>query len=369
MGKLKEPTADEQVEFTKHNIEDLLLGMGVEFRNPEKVAGGWLPLEAYDDKEFDTRLPSAWVNPNGSLLGGPREGVGAQGLWKDKDGLCYWRKLRIMKYLPKTDRYEGFWENTREKVRLARIFIHFEDEDPKIFSRRFAAAHQKRKHADALIKYNYYIDNMPKHQIPEVDTNQTNRVLQMTQNTKALRGKSSADTTTLLNEVNVDFAKTMNKIIFDKHCSDKGNNLITGKLDLPPPIEKKEVPYFGMIRIPPHDFPSSVTHFILHTLQRYTEVIKTQQEIRKECNDVASKDIYNPNITKTMKVDEFKQIQSSSTSQTGYYLKETWLNKLKDTTKQNFEKPGDQASLPGFNLNVGSKAEYDQSDLKRFLVQ
>lgn len=98
----------------------------------------------------------------------------------------------------------------------------------------------------------------------------------MTQNTKALRGKSSADTTTLLNEVNVDFAKTMNKIIFDKHCTDKGNNLITGKLDLPPPVEKKEVPYFGMIRIPPHDFPSNVTHFILHTLQRYTEVIKTQ---------------------------------------------------------------------------------------------
>ncbi len=68
-----------------------------------------------------------------------------------------------MKFLPKTERYEGFWENTREKVRLARIFIHFDDEDPKIFARRFCAAYQKRKHADALIKYNYYIDNMPKH--------------------------------------------------------------------------------------------------------------------------------------------------------------------------------------------------------------
>jgi hypothetical protein len=46
-----------------------------------------------------------------------------------------------MKYLNKTDRFEGFWENTREKVRLARIFIHFDEEDPKVFSRRFAAAH------------------------------------------------------------------------------------------------------------------------------------------------------------------------------------------------------------------------------------
>jgi len=263
---MKEPTEKEQHDFSQQNIEDLLLGMGVEFRNPEKASGGWLPLEAYDDKEFDTRLPQHWLN-NPS-------GVSAQGLWKDKDGLCYWRKLRIMKYLQKTDRFEGFWENDREKVRLSRIFIHFSEEDPKVFARRFAAAHQKRRNADALIKYNYYIDNMPKHQIPEIDVEQTNRVLTMTQNTKALRGKSSADTTTLLNEVSTDFAKTMNKIIFDKHCSDKQNNLITGKLDLPPPPEKKATPYFGMIRIPKHNFHEVFTSFCLGTLSRYDEVIK-----------------------------------------------------------------------------------------------
>lgn len=44
------------------------------------------------------------------------------------------------------------------------------------------------------------------------------------------------------------------------------------------------------------------------------EVIKAQQEIRKECNEVSTKDIFNPNITKTMKVDEFNQIQASSIS-------------------------------------------------------
>jgi len=34
-----------------------------------------LPLEAYDDKEFDTRLPHAWINPNNALA--PRDGIGA----------------------------------------------------------------------------------------------------------------------------------------------------------------------------------------------------------------------------------------------------------------------------------------------------
>jgi len=114
------------------------LFQGVEFRNPEKVQGGWLPLEAFDDRDFDERLPADWLKVKGAI---PREGVGAQGLWKDKDGLCYWRKLRLLKYLPKTERYEGYWENTKERCRLNRVYCVFDEEDPRIFSRRFKKAY------------------------------------------------------------------------------------------------------------------------------------------------------------------------------------------------------------------------------------
>jgi len=165
---------------------------------------------------------------------------------------------------------------------------------------------------------------------------QVNRILSMTQNTKSLRGKSSADTTTLLNEVNKEFAKTMNNIIFDKHLNEKGRDLITGPLSLPDKEEKGETPYFAMCLIPPHNFPKNFSKFCFRTLQIKDEVIRAQQEIRKECNDVAAKDIYNPNIPKTTKVDEFKQIQASSISQNSYYLKETWVNKIKEIIKANF---------------------------------
>lgn len=96
---------------------------------------------------------------------------------------------------------------------------------------------------------------MPTHQIPEIDNEEVNRVLSMTQNTKALRGKSSSDTTTLLSEVNFEFAKTMNKIVFDKHLKEKGNELITGNLRLPLKPPQKLTSFFGMISIPPHNFP------------------------------------------------------------------------------------------------------------------
>ena len=80
----------------------------------------------------------------------------------------------------KSERYEGYWENTKEKCRLYRIFVLFDDEDPRIFTRRFKQAYLNRIFADSLIKYNYYIENMPTHQIPEIDNDQVNRVLSLT---------------------------------------------------------------------------------------------------------------------------------------------------------------------------------------------
>ena len=120
--------------------------------------------------------------------------------------------------------------------------------------------------ADSLIKYNFYIENMPTHQIPEIDNDEVNRILSMTQNTKQLRGKSSSDTTTLLSEVNFEFAKTMNKIIFDKHLKSNGLNLINGPLSLPPEKPKPQSPYLGMIIIPPCNFPEAFSNFCFSSI-------------------------------------------------------------------------------------------------------
>lgn len=192
--------------------------------------------------------------------------IPAQGLWRDRDGLCFWRRVRIQKYLVTSERYQGYWENTKEKVRLPRIHILFDDEDPREFAKRFEVAYKTRTMADSLLKYNFYVENMPTHQIPEINNDQVNRVLSMVQNTKQLRGKSSSDTTTLLSEVNFEFAKTMNKIVFDKHIKNNGPNLISGPLVLPEEKTAREAPYMGMIDIPAHNFPEEFSNFCFNSI-------------------------------------------------------------------------------------------------------
>ena len=279
----------------------------------------------------------------------------------------------MTKFLSGSEKYSGYWENTKEAVKLPRIHILFDDEDPRLFAKRFADAYKTRTMADSLLKYNFYIENMPTHQIPEISNDKVNRVLNMVQNSKNLRGKSSSDTTSLLSEANFDFAKTMNKIVFDKHIDKDGPQLISGPLVLPDKKEKGDPPQMGMISIPHHNFPEQFSNFCFSSILNKDASIRAMQEIRKECNDVNLKDIYNPNITKSMRVSEFKQIQKSSTSQISYYLKETWVNKIKDIIKTNFTDDSASAhgwvgAKPWYSLNETNKQSYENGKLKKFLT-
>ena len=55
----------------------------------------------------------------------------------------------------------------------------FNAEDPRIFAQRVAQAHQERIYADSQIRYNFFIDNMPNQELPELDSEQVSRILHM----------------------------------------------------------------------------------------------------------------------------------------------------------------------------------------------
>ena len=76
------PTSQEETkgEYQNMDIGDYLIASNAEFRNPDKIPGGWLPLEAFDDMNYDTRLPQNWLRRNGTGMI-PTEGIGAHGLW------------------------------------------------------------------------------------------------------------------------------------------------------------------------------------------------------------------------------------------------------------------------------------------------
>ena len=86
---------------------------------------------------------------------------------------------------------------------------------------------------------------MPTQDLNDLDAEQTRRLENLTK-TKNL-ANDNAETTTLLLEVGHDYARTMNKIIFDKYLEENENNAISNieifpiTLELPQNDEEKEV--------------------------------------------------------------------------------------------------------------------------------
>ena len=98
---------------------------------------------------------------------------------------------------------------------LDRLQICFDAEDPVLFANRVVEAYRSRRLAEAVIKYNLYVDCMPSEELGQLDAEQISRVIARAMSTKEMQ-RNDFDTSTLLNEINVDFARTMNKIIFDQ---------------------------------------------------------------------------------------------------------------------------------------------------------
>jgi dynein heavy chain len=100
--------------------------------------------------------------------------------------------------------------------------------------------------------------------------------------------------------------------------------MIQANLTLPPKPPGRVVPYFGMVPIPQHDFPEQFSNFCFNSLFIKEEVIKAMVDIRAECNQLLQDNrIYDVSGKgKTLRVEEFKQIQGSSIAQIKFNTRE-----------------------------------------------
>jgi len=104
-----------------------------------------------------------------------------------------------------------------------RLQVCFNAEVPQKFVNRLVFAHAAREMAESLIRYNLYIDCMPTDGVAQLDSEQINRIVSKALNTLMLK-RNEFDTNQLLAEINTDYARTMNKIVFDANMRDPNNN-------------------------------------------------------------------------------------------------------------------------------------------------
>eukprot|EP00670_Eutreptiella_braarudii_P009176 CAMPEP_0174308690 /NCGR_PEP_ID=MMETSP0810-20121108/1920_1 /TAXON_ID=73025 ORGANISM="Eutreptiella gymnastica-like, Strain CCMP1594" /NCGR_SAMPLE_ID=MMETSP0810 /ASSEMBLY_ACC=CAM_ASM_000659 /LENGTH=1420 /DNA_ID=CAMNT_0015416091 /DNA_START=64 /DNA_END=4323 /DNA_ORIENTATION=- len=341
---------------------------------PSMPKGGgyasYLPLEAFDDTSFEERSRDDWLalgqEPNGEF-----KYVPAIALRNDEVAHQKWQPCRVLDWNQQDHIVFVQWEENKKKVWLSRIHVMFKAENPKLFAQRVAAAHQLRKSTEAVLRYNLYVDSMPIQEGDYFDEYRTERIRDLSINTRQLLdNEEMLDIPTMISEITTDYARTMNKIVFDQSIAEQRNHHeVFAKLNLPPEKPQQVAPEFGQIQIPPHSFVNVCNHFDSATYLGQEEVNYALQKVRDECNEVLNTRIFvlpptiNPSLP--MALDDFEEIQYNAINQLAMSLREQWSTDLKNGIHDALQDTHEGCDV---YLHEKSKEVYEKSKMKRLMI-
>ena len=282
---------------------------------------GALPLHIFDDEVFESRTHAEWAPASG---GDPAP---ARVLRLTGTGVGDFERAVIIGVDPAGNRYHSRFENSDLAPEwVHRLFVCFDAEDPGQYSKRLISAYRGRRNTEAQLMYNLLVDSMPYGDMPQLNVEQINRMLNYALNNKTLKTQMKLmDTSILISEINIEHARTLNRIIFDHiahpppplPAAAGGAAAAAAVADFPPlplaedyPVApRRKVPARGTADIAPHDFPEAFSQFVFASLLTKNEVITAIVKARAECVKVIDKSLFHLHPSKTLPVLEFLQVQ------------------------------------------------------------
>jgi dynein heavy chain len=182
---------------------------------------------------------------------------------------------------------------------VPRVQLCFNSEDPSVYAERFAAAHAGLAAADTQLAFELCVDSMPVEDVPQLTTEQVNRVLAWALNTQKLQEKLM-DTSSLINEANLEHARTLNKVMLQALVAARetaadaaaaGQGCAAAEQLLPvtvPPATSSPAP--TRVEMPAgYDFKEQLSEFAFKTLLTRPEVISALSKIRQESTKVRTR--------------------------------------------------------------------------------
>uniref|UniRef100_UPI00398EE5C8 dynein axonemal heavy chain 1 isoform X2 n=1 Tax=Pristiophorus japonicus TaxID=55135 RepID=UPI00398EE5C8 len=375
----------------------------------------YLPLEVFDDEEFECRTPEEWLQLGYEEGSDSRKPVPGKALLAKNDKLGHddpkndsvaytWFFVGVLDYdkekklylVQKANSYDlvrdknnqvvvnGGITETGERLELdnqywiPRVRLMFCAEDPVVFSKRVAQAHFLRQKTEALLLYNLYIDCMPVDELRSPDEESLKNMEKWAFSTPGFRDKSVEPNylKKIEQEVRLEYNRTMNKISFDNIVLSDPKQFSYVTL---PDTKKEKVPSKGLIQLPDYPFSQNRKAFSFHTILTKPEVIKALCNIHAECNKVAAMSLFFVTLIKGVRLEEFEQIQSQAHAQIQLFLSDSWINTLKKVLRSSlWDVRKGWFNLRESNWEVYRKSKlhmlmemikYNLQDSLRYLVQ
>eukprot|EP01060_Flectonema_neradi_P033948 TRINITY_DN5821_c0_g1_i1.p1 TRINITY_DN5821_c0_g1~~TRINITY_DN5821_c0_g1_i1.p1 ORF type:complete len:4165 (+),score=795.81 TRINITY_DN5821_c0_g1_i1:69-12563(+) len=369
-------------QYNDKNLVQLLQDAGIDYftqtpggtipdaPSSDSVFHSYLPLEAFDDDSFDERCPEDWL----SL------GVDTDGSFKFVPGLALrqddvergrWCPCKILDWNTVESRLLVEWQDVRRRVWLPRIHVMFLAENPATHANRIISAHKARKETEAILRYHLYVDSMPIDDLEPLEPAQLERIRDLSINTNCLlENEEALNVSSVVQEVNTDFSRTLNRIVFDINLRDPAQAPLFQGVSMPTPQPPPPVPQFAQVQIPNHPFGSILKSFRSNTyIHAQEEVVIALQKVKEECDNVLKGSLFvvSPTIDQHLPIplDRFSELQHSSIDQRCMQLKEHWCADLRRAIRETLENTTEDCEV---YLGVKSREAYESSKLKRLML-
>jgi len=380
------------------DIEELLLNRGISFRAANWNAECWMLLDDFDNTEYDIRTAEEWMQSRYDGETGAELPLKAKALRVHVDGGGTWEECNVVGYDKERARFLLEWAVDGAEGGAGRLQLLFYGEDPEVLADRIQFAFETLKRAQARAKLNFFIDNMPIDDIQCLDVDQVARILDSSKSSAALRDPA-IDTAAndLIREANLDFARTMNKIILvhDPMVQSVAEAAVQrGAEDVVFPPANSElsqnqgmagifegvsvdaledegedafarpVPWFALWPVPVFNFTQTFSSFCFASLYIKPEVVSTLCAVAKECLWLMRSCNYMLKYQKALKVDQFRLQQRNAITQMAKEVRDTWMANIVKIIRSDFESVG----KGWFSIHETSADTYREGKMKKLLA-
>ncbi|CAF4566002.1 unnamed protein product [Rotaria socialis] len=412
---LQERNIDTNKLMPKYVPADKVVTLNIPNEDPAPF-DAFLPLHYFDDTEFEIWTPQAWLSLGHDPLTGlnkPLPGiallpnVSASEIHdiKDTDLTFNWVNVSILDYdtekqlwlvttderehivfdmyrpakqsrkpreaierrqpspekLTTYDHIDHHASGTHGRYWIPRIQLYFLAEDPRVFADRVTKAYHGRKRTEAELRSALFIDCMPIDGIGKLDDERIKRMIELTKTSAISKTIKDEYVTPIVEEVNLDYARTMNSMIFEEVTQ---SDPISFAFITLPTKQRRPVPHTACVDIPEYSFNEVFDQFKFISLLTSKPAIDALKLVRTECDYVINNlSLLQKTIPKHVKLDEFESMQFNQTSTTHMYLTDTWKNNLRQGIKTKFIDVG----RGWYNINESDFHIYQVSKLKKFI--
>ncbi|XP_069004796.1 dynein axonemal heavy chain 1 [Embiotoca jacksoni] len=388
-------------EYLKLDFEQLLAKKGIDSNQlmprhqknydnctttPDDPVSPYLPLEIFDNEDYDCRTPEDWLaqgSAEGSL---GRKPIHAKALLLTDDEIpsdvskstsleyC-WHLVVVLRYSKEKCQYlvqkvqQKSSQTDEEHKRIGhkywvpRIRLLFSAEDPHVFVERLQFALRLRENTEARIFYNLSVCCMPIWQgAPSLDINSLQRIKKFALSAPGLRLKDLEKCLgELEKEVKLDFDRTMNRLTLDKVVMSNPEEF--SHITLPQKDPEWVAPK-ACVPVPGFNYKKNKAALVFKTMLTKPEAMCVLSEVRAECSKVATMRLFNITCIEPLRLDKFEIMQSQIHNQIHLYFREAWLVRLSNSIRYNLENIGKGA----YDVNVSRWDMYKFSKVYKLMV-